>query len=214
MAFVVEILSSWVFCCFISSLNAGAPLRLNLLKRKSCELIRSIWRNGSISFPCKISFLDFGWLVNPSWYQMGKGKEMSYNVSKLFFVVCLFVLFFAFVQTSLCVKLKNFKTNKAILTIVIKRKSIMMKTLLGNISVQKKKNHSEVCLGLMFGCGLCYLGQRIRSNHLIFFSKSNYWKGDAEQLDKWNVAHIQIYLTLSLKKKCSLETVESHCSVC
>ena len=86
-----------------------------------------------------------------------------------FFVVCLFVLFFAFVKTSLCGKFKNFKTNKAILTIVIKRKSIMMKTLLGNISVQKKKNHSEVCLALMFGCGLCYLGQSVRSNHLKFF---------------------------------------------
>ena len=31
-------------------------------------------------------------------------------------------LFFAFVKTSLCGKFKNFKTNKAILTIVIKRK--------------------------------------------------------------------------------------------
>ena len=38
------------------------------------------------------------------------------------------------------VSLKSFKTNKAILTIVIKRKErVMMKTFLGNISVQKKK---------------------------------------------------------------------------
>ena len=50
---------------------------------------------------------------------MGKGKEVSYNVLKRFFFVC---LFFVFVKTSLCGKFKNFKTNKAILTIVIKRK--------------------------------------------------------------------------------------------
>ena len=49
-------------------------------------------------------------------------------------------MFFAFVETSLCGKFKKFKTNKAILTIVIKRKErVMMKTFLGNISVQKKK---------------------------------------------------------------------------
>ena len=64
-----------------------------------------------------------------------------------FFVVCLFVLFFAFVKTSLYGKFKNFKTNKAILTIVIKRKSIMMKTLLGNISVQKKKKSFRSLFG-------------------------------------------------------------------
>ena len=66
-----------------------------------------------------------------------------------FFVVvclfCLFILFFAFVKTSLYGKFKNFKTNKAILTIVIKRKAIMMKTFLGNISAQKKK------IGSLFG---------------------------------------------------------------
>ena len=56
----------------------------------------------------------------------------------LFF--CLFFLFFAFVKTSLCGKFKNFKTNKAILTIVIKRKeSDNDEKFLGNISVQKKK---------------------------------------------------------------------------
>ena len=39
------------------------------------------------------------------------------------FCFCLFAfLFFAFVKTSFCGKFKNFKTNKAILTIVIKRK--------------------------------------------------------------------------------------------
>ena len=51
---------------------------------------------------------------------MGKGKEVSSNVSKLPFFACF--LFFTFVKTSLCAKFKKFKTNKDILTIVIKRK--------------------------------------------------------------------------------------------
>ena len=57
------------------------------------------------------------------------------------FFFSLFVfLFFAFVKTFLCGKFKNFKTNKAILTIVIKRKeSDNDEKFLGNISVQKKK---------------------------------------------------------------------------
>ena len=61
---------------------------------------------------------------------MGKGREVSFNVSQYFS---------AFVKISPCGKFKKFKTNKAILAIVIERKAIMMKTFLGNISVQKKK---------------------------------------------------------------------------
>ena len=61
---------------------------------------------------------------------MGKGRQASFNVSQYFF---------AFVKISPCGKFKKFKTNKAILAIVIERKVIMMKTFLGNISVQKKK---------------------------------------------------------------------------
>ena len=49
---------------------------------------------------------------------MSKGKEVSFNVLKLFFVF----FFFVFVKTSICGKFKKFKTNKAILTIVIKGK--------------------------------------------------------------------------------------------
>ena len=100
---------------------------------------------------------------------MSKRKEVSYNVSKL---LLLFVfLFFAFVKKSLCGKFKNFRTNKAILTIFIKRKeSDNDENILRKYFSPIEKNHSEVCLGLIFGCGLCYLGQRIRSNHLnIFF---------------------------------------------
>ena len=96
---------------------------------------------------------------------MGKGKEVSFNVSKL-----LFLLFFAFVKTSLCGKFKKFKTNKAILIIVIKRKeSDNDENIFRKYFSLKEKNHSEICLGLVFGCGLCYLGQRIRNNHLNIF---------------------------------------------
>ena len=44
---------------------------------------------------------------------MGKGREVSFNVLKCFS---------AFVKISACGKFKKFKTNKAILTIVIERK--------------------------------------------------------------------------------------------
>ena len=101
---------------------------------------------------------------------MGKGKEVSFNVSKLLFLFVCF-LFFAFVKTSLCGKFKKFKTNKAILTIVIERKeSDNDENILRKYFSPKEKNHSEIRLGLVFGCGLCYLGQRIRSNHSNIFS--------------------------------------------
>ena len=57
---------------------------------------------------------------------MGKGREVFFNVLKCFS---------ALVKISLCGKFKKFRTNKVILTIVIERKAIMMKTFLGNISV-------------------------------------------------------------------------------
>jgi len=44
---------------------------------------------------------------------MGKGREVSFNVSKCFS---------AFVKISPCSKFKKFKINKAILIIVIERK--------------------------------------------------------------------------------------------
>ena len=67
-------------------------------------------------FPCNISFPDFHYLVSPSCYQMGRGREVSFSSSK-----CLSVLF----KISLCVKFKKFKTNKAVLTIVIGLENIL-----------------------------------------------------------------------------------------
>ena len=67
-------------------------------------------------FPCKISFPDFHCFVNLSWYQMGRGRELSFNSSK-----CLPVFF----KISPCGKFKKFKTNKAVLTIVIGLENIL-----------------------------------------------------------------------------------------
>ena len=36
-------------------------------------------------FPCKINFSNFYCLLNPSWSQMGRGREVSFNSSKSFF---------------------------------------------------------------------------------------------------------------------------------
>ena len=47
---------------------------------------------------------------------MGRGREVSFNVLKCFS---------AFVKISPCGKLKKFKTNKAVLTIVIGLKNIL-----------------------------------------------------------------------------------------
>ena len=67
-------------------------------------------------FPCKISFPYFHCFVNPSWYQMGRGREVSFNSLKCFS---------ALVKISPCGKFKKFKTNKAVLTIVIGLENIL-----------------------------------------------------------------------------------------
>ena len=67
-------------------------------------------------FPCKISFPDFHCFINPSWYQTGRGRELSFDSLKCFS---------AFVKLSLCGKFKKFKTNKAVLTIVIGLENIL-----------------------------------------------------------------------------------------
>ena len=57
------------------------------------------------------------------------------------------------------VSLKSFKANKAILTIVIKRKeSDNDENILRKYFSPKEKNHSEICLGLVFGCGFELIG--------------------------------------------------------
>ena len=113
----IGISSSWGFRCLVSSLKAGGPLGSNLLKRKPCEFVGSIWETQAYPFPCKISFPDFRCFVDPlSWYQMGRGREVSFNSSK-----CSSAL----VKISPCGKFKKFKTSKAILTIVIGLENIL-----------------------------------------------------------------------------------------
>ena len=67
-------------------------------------------------FPCKISFPDFHCFFNLSWYQKGRGREVSFNASK-----CLSAL----VKISPCGKLKKFKTKKAVLKILTGLENIL-----------------------------------------------------------------------------------------
>ena len=67
-------------------------------------------------FPHKINFPDFYCLLNPSWYQMGRGREVSFNSSK-----CLSAL----VKIFPCGTFKKIKTNKAVLTIIIGLENIL-----------------------------------------------------------------------------------------
>ena len=68
-------------------------------------------------------------------------------------------MFFVFVKTSLCGKFKKFKTNKAILTIVIERKeSNNGENIPRKYCSPKEKSHLEICLGLVFGCGFELMG--------------------------------------------------------
>ena len=69
---------------------------------------------------------------------MGKGREVSFNVLKCFS---------AFVKISPCGKLKNFKTNKAILTIVIERKESDNDENIPSKYFSKKKKSSRDLFG-------------------------------------------------------------------
>ena len=67
-------------------------------------------------FPCKISYPDFHCFVNTSWYQMDRGREVSFNSSK-----CLYTL----VKIFPCDRFKKFKTNKSALAILIGLENIL-----------------------------------------------------------------------------------------
>ena len=69
---------------------------------------------------------------------MGKGREVSFNVLKCFS---------AFVKISPCDKLKKFKTNKAILTIVIERKESDNDENIPSKYFSKKKKSSRDLFG-------------------------------------------------------------------
>ena len=81
-------------------------------------------------FPYKINFSDFHCLFNLSWYQIGRGREESFNSSKCFS---------ALVKVSPCGKFK-IRTNKAILTIVIGLKNILRWNLVKSALDKKDKS--------------------------------------------------------------------------
>ena len=86
----------------VSILNSGGFPGTDL-KREPTDSIGSIWRNTSIPLSPWYWFSDFHSLVNPSWYQTGRGREVSFNVLKRFS---------ALVKISSWVSLKNIKQIK------------------------------------------------------------------------------------------------------
>ena len=82
-------------------------------------------------FPCEINVPGFRSLFNPSWYQMGRGKEESFNSSKCFS---------ALVKISPCGKFKKFKTNKAILTLVVGLENILGWNLVKSVLDEEDSN--------------------------------------------------------------------------
>ena len=94
----------------------GAPLGQTFRRGSHVSSLDTSGEVQAYPFPCKINFPDFHCLFNLSWYQMGRGEEESFNSSKCFS---------ALVKISPCGKFKKFKTNKAILTIVIGLKNIL-----------------------------------------------------------------------------------------
>ena len=89
------------------------------------------------------------------------------------FFCCLFVfLFFAFVKKSLCGKFKNFKTDKAVLTIVIKRKeSDNDENILRKYFSPKEKNHSESVWDWYLAVVCVIWGKGLGVTIQIFFPK-------------------------------------------
>ena len=82
---VLEFFSSREFSRFLPLFwTPDAPLG-RIFQRES-QLI-SLDLSGEIQaypFPCKINFLDFYCLVSPSWFQPGRGREVSSNSKKCF----------------------------------------------------------------------------------------------------------------------------------
>ena len=65
-------------------------------------------------FPHKINFSNFYCLLNPSWSQMGRGREVSFNSLKSFLV-----------KIFPYGRFKKFKTNRAVLTIIMSLENIL-----------------------------------------------------------------------------------------
>lgn len=100
-------------------------------------------------FPYKINFPDFHCLFNLSRYQMGRGREESFNSLKCFS---------ALVKISPCGKFKNFRTNKAILTIVIGLKNILRWNLVKSALDKEDKSvpvYSPLIFYLYIQCVMC-----------------------------------------------------------
>ena len=98
-------------------------------------------------FPCNINFPDFHDLVSPSYYQMGRGREVSFS-----FLKC----FSAFVKISPCGKFKKIKTNKALLTVVIGLENILHWNLV-NPALDKEDSNVPVYFPFLIFFFICSL---------------------------------------------------------
>ena len=96
----------------VSILNVGGPLGSNFLRK----ILDPAGEIQAYPFPHKINFSDFHCFVNPSWYQMGRGREMSFISSKCFS---------ALVKKFPCGRFKKFKRNRAVLTIIIGLENVL-----------------------------------------------------------------------------------------
>ena len=96
----IGISSSWGSCYFASLLNARDPLGQIFQGKTVLDPSGEIQ---AYPFPRKINFPGFYRLLNLSWYQMGRGREVPFNSSK-----CLSAL----VKIFPCGRFKKFKQTK------------------------------------------------------------------------------------------------------
>ena len=92
---------------------SGAPL--GRIFRGKC-LLDPAGEIQAYPFPRRINFSDFHCFVNPSWYQMGRGREVSFSSLKCFS---------ALVKIFPCGRFKKFKRNRAVLTIIIGLENVL-----------------------------------------------------------------------------------------
>ena len=119
---------------------SGAPLGRIFQGKSLLDLPGEIQ---AYPFPHKINFSNFYCLLNPSWSQMGKGREVSFNSSK-----CLSSL----VKIFPCGRFEKFKRNRAVLTIIMSLENILYWNLVKSAS---DKEDSSVPVYSPFNFFIC-----------------------------------------------------------
>ena len=81
---ILEFLPPGVFVVLSPFWMLGAPLGQIFWRGSHVSSLDPSGEIQKYPFPCKINFLDFHCLLNPSWYQMGRGRVVSFRSSKCF----------------------------------------------------------------------------------------------------------------------------------